>query len=232
MLDEKKIQAIDNEDLNAISVPMETVEVIVSSKELMSDYAKAFVREAKRVNPQRWEQVQLTEEEMVAYSKFLLVQRIKSVNDECTDWRKLKRLYIPVFLQYTLRMIGIVTMRDIGLRMVPVLSEDDVDTITVEEALAISEKISYWDTVSDGLSLVVDAMPRSREGDESVMSTAMIAGYARSIKKVKHVVDTYVTKFLNMKLKEELAFKVLYRVQYDDADYIATALTGSWRRFM
>lgn len=212
-----------------ISVPMETIEVVVTAMDMVSDYARAFVREAAKLEYERFKQVGLTEEEMVAYAKFLLHERVKSIHDDCPDWRRLKSLYIPVFLQYSLRMIGKVVKRDIGITLIPIVDENEMaDVITLSQALLISEKISYFER---SLSMVQDAMPRTPNGDDSVMSTALVAGYVRSMVRVEHVVDTYVSAFLGMKLKEENAFGVLYRVQYDDVEFIASALTRNPKLF-
>jgi hypothetical protein len=93
--------------------------------------------------------------------------------------------------------------------------------MSFEEALVISEKIGSF---QDDLQIVKDAMPRSIEGDVDVMSTALIADYVRALKPVEHVASTYVTAFLGMRLKEEAAMGALYRVQYDDVAFIASAL--------
>lgn len=202
------------------SIPMETVYVEISAENLLGEYARCFVREAQRVTPLRAEQVGLTVDEMTRYVTYLLKKRIDSVVGTCADFRRLKCLYIPVWIQYNLAMIGEVVIRDKGLRFLPCMSCDDV--ITYEEALLISEKIGAFEY---DLQIVQDAMPRSAAGNKDVMSTAMIAGYVRSLEKVEHVSSTYVTSFLGMKLKEEMAFQVLYRVQYDDTAFIASALT-------
>lgn len=202
-----------------IAVPMETIEVEISSENLLGDYARAFIAEAERVNPRLSQQVNLTANELESYAKFLLHRRVQCVKDECSDFRKLKVLYIPVWIQYNLSMIGEVVVRDKGLRLLPVI---DNDVITLDEAIAISDRIGQF---VDDLQIVQDAMPRTYKGDRDVMTTALIAGYVRSIDKVEHVASTYVTAFLGMKLREEAAFKVLYRVQYDDLQFIATALT-------
>jgi hypothetical protein len=202
------------------SVPMETIHVEVSSENLLGDYAKAFIRECFRVNPLRAEQVKLTAEEVERYSEYLLTQRCLSVTGNCPDFRKLKALYIPVWIQYVMSLIGVVTMREIGLTLIPDIQ--DPSDMKYDEALAISEKISYFE---DDLQIVRDAMPRDVEGDVNVMSTALIAGYVRALKPVEHVSATYVTAFLGMKLREETAMAALYRVQYDDVQFIASALT-------
>jgi hypothetical protein len=104
--------------------------------------------------------------------------------------------------------------------MIPVMEHPS--EMTFEEALSVSEKVGMF---LDDLQIVQDAMPRSEQGNVDVMSTAMIAGYVRAMKKVDHVSATYVTAFLGMKLKEEAAMQTLYRVQYDDIGFIASALT-------
>lgn len=214
-------QNLDITSAKPISVPIETVEVEMSESNLFEGYAKAFVNEAYRVNPLRAEQVKLTQEEVLNYIKYLLVKRIETVNMNCPDFRKLKVLYIPVWIQYNLSMIGEVTIRDKGLKLIPTVA--DTNTISYVEAVAISDKIGAFES---DLQIVKDAMPRDITGDVDVMSTAMIDGYVRAIDKVDHVAATYVTAFMGMKLKEEAAFKVLYRVQYDDIQFIATALTA------
>lgn len=201
------------------SVSMEGIEVKVEG-DLFSQYGVAFVKEAYRKNPLRAEQVELTAEEVTAYSKYLLTKRIQSIHGVCTDFRKLKALYIPAFIQYNLSMIGEVTIRDRGIKLIPV--DPGPSQMTYEQALEISEKIGMF---IDDLQIVQDAMPRESAGDLDVMSTALIAGYIRSLNPVKHVASTYAAAFMGLKLKEEMAFAALYRVQYDDIMFIMSALT-------
>lgn len=213
-------RSLDLGSTKPTSIPQETIHVVISSENLLGEFGRAFVQEGYRVNPLRAEQIGLTQSEMEAYCKFLLQRRVACVNNNCPDFRKLKVLYIPSWIQYNISMIGEVNLRDRGLRLIPEM--EDTDVITFEEALAISEKVGSFE---HDLQIVRDAMPRSIEGDVDVMSTAMIAGYVRALNKVEHVSSTYVTRFLGMKLREEVAMKTLYRVQYDDAEFIASALT-------
>lgn len=203
-----------------ISAPMETIHVVISC-DLFGQYGVAFVNEAYRVNPLLAERVGITADEIEAYSKYLLTQRINCVNGKCEDYRKIKLLCMPVWIQYNLSMVGKVVIRDRGLTMIPEMETSS--TMTFEEALTISDKIAAFE---DYLQVVFDAMPRQIEGDKDVMSTALIAGYVRSLTPVTHVASTYLTAFMGMRLKEELAMAVLYRIQYDDVAYIATALTS------
>lgn len=216
-------QTLDLTGSKPTSVATETIHVEISADNLLGQYARAFVNEAHRVAPLRAEQVGLTSEEVERYCEFLLYQRILSVKGQCDLFRKLKVLYIPIWIQYNLSMIGEVNIREKGLRLIP---DMEAPEMTYEEALKVSEKIGSFER---DLQLVQDAMPRSQSGDRDVMSTALIAGYVRSLEKVEHVASTYVTAFLGMKLREEMAMSVLYRVQYDDVAYIASVLTTEKR---
>jgi hypothetical protein len=204
------------------SVRTEMIEVEVGTDSLVGDYAHSFIAEAHRVAPLSAEKVNLTDKEITNYCDFLLAKRIEQVHENCPEWRKLKTLWVPVFIQYVLRMIGRVDIFERGLTMMPTMEKDDI--ITLPEAFAISEKLG---SLSRDLQMVQDAMPRSIYGDKDVMTSAMIAGYARSMEDVGHVSATYVAAFLGAKLKNEVAFKVLYRVQYDDAEFIRTALIAN-----
>jgi len=205
--------------VNPTSVPMEVVEVCVSVGDLVVNFANAFVAEAMRRNTLKAQQVQLTSNEVTSYCEYLLTKRIEVVNNACKDFRMLKILAIPSFIQHCLSMIGRVTKREFGITLMPI--ELSPSTMKFEEAIAISEKIRAFE---DELHIVVDAMPRDVDGNEDVMSTALIAGYVRSLKKVDHISSTYVTAFMNMQLKKEAAFAALYRIQYDDLVYITQAM--------
>jgi hypothetical protein len=215
-------QNLDLTSTKPTSVSTETIEIDMTDSNLFSGYARAFVNEAMRVAPLTYDKVQLTEKEVEDYTNYLLTKRIEMINLNCPDYRKLKVLYIPVWIQYNLSMVGEVIIRERGLKIVPVLSDDRKSKMTYEQALAISDKIGAFER---DLQIVRDAMPREITGDEDVMTTALIDGYVRSIDKVSHVASTYVTAFMGMKLKEEAAFKVLYRVQYDDLEFISAAIT-------
>lgn len=219
-------------DVKPTSVEMETIGVTITSDNLFGDFASAFVDEASRKNPLTADKVNLTAQEVKAYIDYLVLKRIECVAGVCKDFKNLKRLMIPSWIQYCLSMIGTVINREIGITIQPLLQqlpptqdEEGNETsayLTFEQAFAISNKISAF---RDDLQMVEDAMPRSHYGDEDVMSTAMIAGYVRSMKNLSHVAQSYCSVFMGMKLREEQTFKVLYRKQYDDVSFIRTALT-------
>jgi len=201
------------------SVPMEIIEVKVSVGGLVSNFAKAFVSEAMRRAPLKAPQVNLTADELTVYCEYLLTKRIEVVNNECRDFSKLRILAIPVFIQHCLSMVGRVIKREFGITLHPVM--ESPCNLSFEEAVLTSNKIRAFE---DELHVVIDALPRKVEGDEDVMSTALIAGYVRAIRKVDHIASTYVSAFMNFQLQKEAAFSALYRIQYDDIEYITQAL--------
>ena len=215
-----KFQNLNFGSADPISVKMETIEVAVSAAGMVTDYARAFINEARRKAPLLSEQPEaLSVDELIEYSRYLFTQRIKCVELNCPEWRRLKLLWIPSFIQYVLSCIGEVIDRQYGLRFIPV--DTTPSTLSFDEALAISNKIAMY---QDCLQMVRDAMPRGVEGDPDVMTCAVIEEYLRSTKRVSHPCATYVAAFFNAKLVNELAFKSLYRVQYDDLGWIRSAM--------
>jgi len=221
--DETSFVTLDSLSCGVGSVPVEKIEVEISTDALFGDYAKAFIEEAQRVNFNRFRTINLTEEDMEKYIWYLVSERVKFVHQNCPDWRKLKILYIPAWIQYNLRMIGLVEIREYGLLIDPIIKVPEDKEITFEQAHEISKKLGAMER---DMQIFDDAMPRSPKGDVDVMTTALISKYIRSIHPVTHVASTYVSAFMGMKIKEEAAFKVLYRIQYDDIDYIRQALTA------
>ena len=204
----------------ATTIPMETVEVVISTPNMFGDYAKAFVKEAWRVNPLLAEQVQLNEEELEQYLNYLMTKHVENVNDCCSDFRRLKNLYIPSYFQFVMSTIGVCIDREFGIKLVPEM--DEPSSLTYEDALVVSEKLGSFER---DLQIVQDAMPRDIKGNLNVMGSALIAGYVRSYRRVEHPAATYVTAFANLKLKQEASLQALYRLRYDDVNFIQAALT-------
>lgn len=203
-----------------VAANFDTIEVNINPELVSDQYAKGFVDECFRVAPVKAEKVNLTVQEMIDYVRFLLQRRIASVNYECSDFRRLGILAIPTFVQYVISTIGEVRLDDVGIIIKPKYNGPDV--ISLEKAIEISNKVRAFER--DGLHIVFGAMPRSCEGDTDVMSCALIADRVVSMKEVAHPISTYAAAFANARIAKEAAFKVLYRTQYDDVDFIAHAL--------
>lgn len=209
-----------------------TVEVTVAASKVMADFAAAIVEEMYRMNYDKAKQVNLTEDELTTYFEYLLTKRIQCVHMVCKDFRLLKLLYIPSYVQFTLSLIGRAIDRDQGLIFMPKLVNcDDIAKVNIAEfadMLAISEKLASFE---NELQMVRDAMPRDIDGDLNFMSTALIGEYVAACRKIDHPMTTYVTTFLDMRLKEESTYALLYRRKYGDARLIAQVLTKEKRLF-
>jgi len=195
------------------------IEVRIEPNSLLGNFATAFINEAERKNPLTFDRVGLTASEVERYIYYLMTKRAQSIEGNSNEFRKLKVLWIPAYVQYCLRLVGKVTIYEEGLELLPIMEEES--DLTFEEALLISDKIGAFHS---DLQLVQDGMPRDPMGNVDVMSTALIAGYICARKEV-HVAATYVCAFMGLKLQQEAAFQVLYRLRYDDLDYIASVLT-------
>jgi len=198
---------------------VEEVGIVVDPTLVLANYAEAFVNEAARKNPLTFDRVQLTTDEVREYIHYLVAKRIEIVDVKCKDVPRLKILKIPAYVQHCLALVGNINLYEEGLLLRPVLS-DTIKPITYEKALSISDKIGAFEK---DLAIFENAMPRDVIGDVDVMSTALIADYVCARRDV-HPAATYVGTFLGFKLREELAFKALYRYRYDDVQYIAAAL--------
>jgi len=202
-----------------ITVPLRKVRIQISSQHTVAEYARSFVKIARRKRPLQAEQVGLTEEEMVNYAQFLLAERIKIIDNDCPNYRKLKTLWIPSFLQLALSLVGTVVDRSFALKIIPTF-EEKVALAKFEDALDISDKVGMFE---DCMSMHLDAMPRSIEGNEDVMSCACIADHIRSYKSVGHPIAVYVAAFLSNTLEDKI-YEILYPKLRDPIDYISVAL--------
>ena len=200
------------------AVENERLEVLIQPQELLADYAKNFVSEGFRKHPLLAQQVNISAEEVFNYAKYLLNTRIQHVNGDRRQFRDHQLLFVPAWIEYTISNIGVLVIRELGLTFVPVMDEP---VISYEEARDISRKVQMFEGT---LQVVTNAFPNDTNGDQDLMTTAIIANYVRSSKELVHPVTTYLTAFLGLKLREENAFSVLYRVQYDDISYLRQAL--------
>lgn len=198
----------------------EIQEVVVTvSGDMVADYAAAYIREAQRLNPLKFQQLELTIEEVENYLLALLAIRIESLQPGGSpNWRSAKQMTIPSFFQFVLAMIGIVTDHIYGLKFIPTFTHE----YDIKEMLEISSKIESL--IVDGLPASKDAMPRTIEGDKDVMSFVILGSYVFGRTENLAPIASYVAAFLGFKLQEEATFKMLYRVNYEDVAFIRDSL--------
>lgn len=206
------------------TVAMEEIKVVINPDLFIKGYAKAYVKELTRRNPVRMEAVGLTEGELNMYFEGLLELRVQSVTNSCPMWRQAKQLLVPSWIEFILTQVGEVVDIDRGLKITPIMTDADVkdEKAWMEQMLAVSSKLQAF--LSDGVVMHKDALPRGTEGDVDTMSMAVINDYIMSMSKQAHPISSYAAAFLGLKIQEESSFKMLYRVRYDDVEYIRTML--------
>lgn len=206
-------------------VKQETITVVLNPELMVDDFAKAVVREAQRKAPLVFKDEPLNDEEVVKLCRAVLKMRVDSANDETVEWRKMKLINIPDFLQHSIAMVGKVVIKESGIQLVPSMDYE----YEIDDIIAISNKLEAY---SDYIHMQKDAFPRSNEGNIDVMSTALINDYVRGLRTATHPADTYVAAFLGFKLKEETTFQILYRINYDDIGYVSSSINSSWRKLI
>lgn len=202
------------------SAQLEQIDVTINPSVMLGDFAKAYAAELHRRNPLRAEQANITETELSKYFAQIISLRVQYVYDQCRLWRQIKQLNIPSWMQYVLTLIGRVIDYDYGLKIMPYFSEE----VDLNFLLDVSLRLEAFK--SDGVTMHKDAFPRSKDGDREMMTMAIIGDYVQSMREISHPIYSYVNAFLGMKLQEEQAFKILYRVRYDDVDFIRQMLTS------
>lgn len=193
-----------------VPTSMRTIAVKVHVSNGLKQFNHAFVQEAGRKNPLMADRVNLTEEELYAYEEFLLKNRVDVVKLESRNFKQLKRLAMPCFVERVLTDVGEVMIRDRALSIKPVY--DGGEVISLEEAIAISDKV---DAFYDDLAVVEGAMPGDPNGNPEVMTLALIEGYVMGMGDYNDPLVEYICYALGL-LMEETQFNALYYMRYDD----------------
>lgn len=214
--------AFENLDWGTVptSVKTEIIEVQIDPKLMVKDFAEAYAKELYRRNPLRAKEVNLTSAELYSYFTGILKTRVDSVNEECKYWRQAKQLLVPTWVQFVISRIGLVRDTQRGLIIKPVL---DVK-VDIKQLLDVSNRLELF--LEDGVALHKQAFPTVPEGDVDTMSMSLINDYVYGQSKVP-AVNSYIAAFLGFTLKRNTNFEILYRVRYDDVDFIRDMLINT-----
>lgn len=197
-----------------VPTDMRNINVNVSVSNGMKQFNHAFVEEARRKNPLMADSVGLTEEELENYENFLLKNRVDIVNMESKNFRQLKRLAMPCFVERALTDVGEVVLRDRALDIHPVfVGEVKID---LSEAIAISNKIEAF---YNDLAVVEGAMPADPNGNVEVMTLALIEGWVMGMGDYNDPLVEYICYALGL-MMDETEFNSLYYMRYDDVKTI------------
>lgn len=221
-----------------------SVNVKVDPNYMMDGYSRAIDRDIQRRNPVRYDAIlndidkwitQAKEgqfnyndmSEIISYYVVCLCKiRIQAVQNKCNVWRLAKQLGIPPYVQFALTMIGEVIDTVHGRKFVPEI--DDMMNVNIKLLIEISNLLKAF--IDDGITLLFDAFPRSKEGDQDAMSYAIIDGYVKGIER-KSIAKSYIAVFLGLKLKQETELKSLYSIRYDNAEYVRDCLLNELGRW-
>lgn len=216
-----KDQSFSNLDFGTIptGAMTETIQVEINPETMVTAFAGAYAKELVRRNPIRANdpQSQVTADELDTYFQGLLKIRVESVDNNCKVWRQAKRLVIPAWIQFALSRVGVVRIPEEGLIFTPVINVDyDIDKL-----LEISDKLRNY--IPDGIKVFEDAFPRSEKGDIETMTMCLIENTVNG-HKLSHPVSSYVAAFLGFRARSDMASKALYRIRYDDVDFITSMI--------
>lgn len=214
---EEQMQKLDFGSGHPTSVETEVIDVKINPDTMIGNFCEQWVNQSDIREPLRSEKLGLEPEELKEYIHFVLYQRILMVQGKAKQVGRLKNLYMPEFIAYVLHQIGRVDLRQYGLQLMPQMDEPEM---TFEQAMEVSSKV---EAAQSWMKVTHATYPYDRTGDPDLMSTALIGSYMRSIMPVEHPVSTYLGAFLGLQLQKETVMSTLYRVQYDDIQFIRSA---------
>lgn len=209
----------------------EAVDVDIDPNLILKDWGNAYASDMRRRNPLKFENTELSLSDGVIplngeivfkYFANLLQIRVDYVNDNCKVWRQAKRLAMPAWIQFVISEVGLAYDRDRGLKFQPNMKLPDDLKLSISDMLIISTALLTFSV--DGKPFFTDAFPRKLEGDIEMMSQALIGSFVKGNDSRTAPVISYVTAFLGFTLRKEAEMRMLYRVTYDDVEFIRSML--------
>lgn len=218
MKDVFKEMADREKAIKPVPAAYETIEVEVSLESIFNEYMDALLWKVQ-TDPRGSkldEQLHLSGEDVRMYLGYILQQRVLRCNGGKVNFTLLNELWVPSFFITAMSLIGNYSDPQTGLTFR--LKTSDSTEYSEEEIQKIAFKFAM---LRDVIQSVRGAAPRSTDGDPEVMTTACIGNHVRSMAEVSHPLMTYFTAFLSAKVAEEVGMKGLYKLQYDNLDYLA-----------
>jgi len=200
------------------------VQVYVDPQKVIKRYAEITAERLHRLNPERAKVTALSAEDLYEYYKFLLHSRVSYAGGAKLEYRRIRLLNVPTWMEFALNCVGVVVDRDYGIKFIPKWDESE-KVITLDQAFVTSDKLKFFER--DGLPIVNTALSKDPEGDLDTMSFCIVDNTVMGRKPDQHVVKSYVAAFLGHKIIDTIALGWLYRIRYDDVNLIAEALMSS-----
>lgn len=212
-------------------VDYQVIQVEVNPHFMMNEWAEAYANDLERRNPLKYQTakyqygdktVRLDSQVISKYMRQLLIYRVKDVNGELKGiYHVVKQLGIPAWIQFVISMVGNTNDWDRGLRYVPSLLEPK-DEVSIEEMLSISHVLRSF--TPDGKPFFTNAWPKSKDGDKTVMSCAIVDGFVSGNDPNAHPIKTYVAGFFGAKIRQQDDYRMLYRINYDNIQQLKAML--------
>jgi len=194
---------------------------IIHDTEAMESFAQLVVSVIGAEKPLQLQATGLTADEIHAFNKFIIAQRVLCLESKCKMWNDLKKLSVLLLPEAAMDGIGQYLDRNRGYHHFVSLEEKfETPGYSIKDARETSLRLSYFEDI---LALRKDAMPRQVDGVPEVMSSAIFANRVKSIFEHKNEDAEFITVFLGMTADHEDHFRALC----DDLDYIEGGLRSS-----
>lgn len=197
---------------------LEVINVQINPDDLLDSYIKHFVDVVYTNNEKRASRLNFNEDDCRRYFLDLLYIRITLAN-KSKQWKRSQYtgLKMPIYIETLTSAVGVVTLQPLGIKLVPVMEERDIDMEWLDSFSAQLEGYTM------GVALV-DTLYNKPEGDPSVMSLALIQGMVKGITEDTHPVAILVSATLGASIDESLEDKFLYRYSYDFESSLLSAM--------
>lgn len=195
------------------------VEVKINATQMLQDFSNSFYLELSRANDRLVDRVQITAGEIMQYFTGILQLRIMDVQGGNKFRKYESQMYMPAWIQFSISQIGQVIDTTYGLTFNPTMDFEELD---IDTMLKTSSKLKYFRDA--GVELLNRAFPRSIQGDANFMTLAVIKGKVASYKEGQSPLSMYLAAFLDSTIEEHMTLRGLYRIEYQDVEYVKRVL--------
>jgi len=219
----------------ATTLAQETISVSLNVDLILADYGAWYARELEIRAPKKFSASKLTADMITAYFTQLLALRIHDVREKLGEkvtiadildkpikpnlsWHIRKLLIAPPWIEFTLSSVGVHIDRRFGIKIIP----SPLKYVDQFNMLEISNTLRAFE--DDGFSFVDNVFSSDINGNPDVMRLAVVEDFVMGMAEVKPYA-TYVASFLGLQIDKSHALAALYRVRYDDIEFIKSALT-------
>lgn len=216
-----------------VSAPvLKGVDVRVNTDLIVVADARSYFYELRRLNPDTFDAIEindggerrpLTEDDLIDYFRAIIKIRVDSTTPQGSkDWKLAKQLRLPAKLELAISALGVVTIREIGVKLKPVYDYE----YNMDKLLEISEALGAFE--ADGLYLFKDCFPRSMDGNLELMSFICRDGLVFGKNKELPPAMAYVAGYLGLEMTDK-AYDCQYLVPFESVDYIKEAFRAERR---